>query len=343
MHDVIGLRPQSGFCDPNTCGAAQYVDRSNRTCQNCDASCATCTGPTIGDCLTCSGGATLMNGMCCASNQFNNGAACSACTTCLTCDGPTDNDCLTCPAATHTKTGKFCSLNCTANEYNTGPGVNTCVPCNAWCSTCGGAGPNECNSCPLTYTMINASVLSLTGSMGYCIKQCLGTTEYWTGMATNTCATCPMWCNWCTGGTSSDCKSCNTGYTLESNPGFCRKDCLSDQYNDGNLTNACYNCHAQCLTCNGGAYTECLTCRSGRTLDGGLCGIDCPTGQYNTGPSTNTCAACHTDCQTCSGPNSNQCLSCPSAQFLAGGQCVANCPNGTWLNGINCDSCSPCT
>jgi hypothetical protein len=102
MHDVIGLRPQSGFCDPNTCGAAQYVDRSNRTCQNCDTSCATCTGPTTGDCLTCSGGETLMGGRCCASNQFNNGAACAVCNTCLTCDGPTSNDCLTCPAATHT-------------------------------------------------------------------------------------------------------------------------------------------------------------------------------------------------------------------------------------------------
>ena len=191
--------------------------------------------------------------------------------------------------------------------------------------------------------MINASGSSLTGSNGYCMKQCLGATEYWTGVAVNTCATCPMWCNGCTGGTSSDCTSCNAGYNLESNPGFCRKICLSTEYNDGNLTNACQTCHAQCLTCNGGLNTECLSCRAGSTLNGSFCGIDCPIGQYNTGPSANTCAACHSDCQTCSGPNSNQCLSCPSPKFVDGSQCVASCPNGTWLNGINCDSCSPCT
>jgi proprotein convertase subtilisin/kexin type 5 len=160
MHDVIGLRPHSGFCDTSGCTSDQFVDRSNRTCQNCDTSCVTCTGATAGDCVTCSGGLTPMGGRCCASNQFNNGTACGNCTTCLTCDGPTDSDCLTCPAETHTKTGKFCKLNCTANEYNTGPGVNTCVPCNARC-------------------------------------------------------------NRCTGGTGSDCTSCNAGYNLESNPGFC--------------------------------------------------------------------------------------------------------------------------
>ena len=102
MHDVLCLKPQSGFCDPNTCTSAQYVDRSNRTCQNCDASCATCTGPTAGECLTCTGGQTLMSGRCCGSNEFNNGAACAVCNTCLTCDGPTENDCLTCSVATHT-------------------------------------------------------------------------------------------------------------------------------------------------------------------------------------------------------------------------------------------------
>jgi proprotein convertase subtilisin/kexin type 5 len=243
MHDVIGLRPQSGFCEPSGCTAAQFVDRSIRTCQNCDASCVTCTGTTAGDCVTCSGGLTPMGGRYCASNQFNNGVACAVCTTCLTCDGPTDSDCLTCPAETHTKTGKFCKLNCTANEYNTGPGVNICVPCNAWCSTCRGLGPNDCNIFPMTYTMINASGSSLTGSNGYCMKQCLGATEYWFGMALNTCATCLMWCNGCTGSTSSDCTPCNAGYNLESNPGFCRKGCPSGEYNDGNQTNACKTCH----------------------------------------------------------------------------------------------------
>jgi proprotein convertase subtilisin/kexin type 5 len=177
-----------------------------------------------------------------------------------------------------------------ANEYNTGPGVNTCVPCNAWCSTCGGAGPNDCNSCPLNYALINASGSSLNGSNGYCMKVCLSATEYWNGNEKNACGTCHAQCSTCNGGANTNCLTCPDKSTL--NGGFCGIDCPIGQYNTGQIANTCAACHTDCQTCSGPNSTQGLSCPSAQFLAGGQCVANCPNGTWLNGINCDSCSPC---------------------------------------------------
>ena len=85
-------------------------------------------------------------------------------------------------------------------------------------------------------------------------------------------------CGSCTGGTLSDCTTCNPANTLTvvgALPLTCVTSCPNFYFNDG--IGSCRQCSALCATCNGTGVTDCVTCRSGnvKMLDGScfnLCG-----------------------------------------------------------------------
>lgn len=74
-----------------------YDDHENAECQDCDKSCATCTGAGEYSCTTCSEGKIKKEGKCvegdvdeveCRDNEFKEGGACLSCHySCMTCNG----------------------------------------------------------------------------------------------------------------------------------------------------------------------------------------------------------------------------------------------------------------
>jgi len=86
-----------------TCSIGEYPRDSDATCDSCDPSCNTCTGPNPTDCATCiSPNFLTSTGTCsptCNSNQFpkTSNRVCTACDhTCTTCSAATSSDCVTC-------------------------------------------------------------------------------------------------------------------------------------------------------------------------------------------------------------------------------------------------------
>lgn len=123
--------------------------------------------------------------------------------------------------------------------------------------------------------------------------------------------------------------------------------CKSIYYMDNEESRNCLDCHATCLTCNGGSATSCLTCKANTFLNpDNSCQTTCPsspsiyykyvpnlTCQHLTCPDgywrkgfyifkellstrQQSCEQCHSTCQTCWGPRFTHCYSCQGDQIL---------------------------
>lgn len=141
-----------GKCVAN-CSSGKYADASTSfTCQGCDASCSSCTGPTPNQCISCSNLANVViNGTCnstvCPLEGFYNAnGTCLQChPDCATCSGPTLSSCTACPTLRPAIHNGQCLEVCPIGTVSTTNG--TCQSCDATCSTCIGVASNQCLTC----------------------------------------------------------------------------------------------------------------------------------------------------------------------------------------------------
>ncbi|CAG8468391.1 4547_t:CDS:2, partial [Scutellospora calospora] len=147
-----GFVLDNGNC-VKTCSSGKFVNPSdNLTCIACDSSCATCSGPTASQCLSCSASNQFaMNGICsstpCPSSYFSQSTACTKCHhDCLECSGPGFNQCKKCPSTRPILTsGGQCVETCPIGSYADSTGA--CQKCNSACSSCVGSLSNQCLGC----------------------------------------------------------------------------------------------------------------------------------------------------------------------------------------------------
>jgi proprotein convertase subtilisin/kexin type 5 len=119
---------------------------------------------------------------------------------------------------------------------------------------------------------------------------------------------CAVECATCTGGTASQCQTCNpAGYFLNAALSTCAATCPSGSWGNA-VTNAqnpvCSPCVYPCVTCSFTSGTSCLSCSPLTYLQNNACvdnvNVLCNPGTYASSVSL-TCAACATPCSKCFG------------------------------------------
>jgi len=358
------------------CPDGQYATSSN-TCAACSSSCLTCSGSSSGNCLSCPGNQTLTNGACgCTAGYYLNTATlnCEPCdSSCSQCSGPSANECQSCPNNLVFLDTSKCGC---ASGYYINQTAIECIACDSTCATCTGATSADCDTCKNNLVVLSnnqcgcADGTYLDSTQTSCVTcssscaTCSGATtcqtcknnlvldsktstcgcsdEYYLDSSTQTCKACYGACKTCSGSLESNCLTCPTGLTLNSD-GECGCD---TGYYLNTTTFTCSACDATCGSCSGASSSQCVSCRDGFTLSNtGTCECDAKT-YLNT--TTNECDACAAACDFCNGPTANDCVSCPSGQILlSDGSC--GCASGTYLDEktskcVACDStCDECS
>ena len=114
------------------------------------------------------------------------------------------------------------SLSICPSGYYKNPSTKGCDPCDVSCSDCTGRNNTECTGYTSGYFLQPESTTCLsTCSIGYCADT-----------LSNTCAPCDACCSNCTGGTNTQCTSCNPGYLLQPSSTTCGTACPSGYYAD---------------------------------------------------------------------------------------------------------------
>ena len=215
-----------------------------------------------------------------------------------------------------------------------------------YCLTCSGPTPSDCLSC------VNGLFLQSTAP-STCESICPD--GYYSDQINNNCDICDSSCKKCSGASSSECLSCNTGkYLSVSGTSFqCISVCPVGYYGDSD--NVCQKCDSTCKTCNGGTQQSCIDCDLPRYLLDNQCFSNCPGSYYG----ENTTATCIQECPSgtfpyeaskicgpcnnclkCNGFAINKCTVCASNQYLQEGICVTSCSMDHYVNpgNFSCDS-----
>ena len=346
-----------GVCIPcNECGEGTFEAEacsadSDAVCPPCDSSCEMCSGPTAADCTSCSDGQFMEHGACETCNSCEGGYVVEACTanedtecsdcdpSCGSCSGPGVSDCTTC--ANGFLEDDVC-VSCSVCEGSTFPSVpcssindTECSDCDESCSTCTGAGPDQC-------TCGGGEFASDSGCSpcSECPPGSFTGTEC--GAANDTdCDPCDSACLTCSGPGASACLSCREGEFLEGGACHSCSDCEAGTFQAATCTavadTACDDCNPFCAECVGPDSTQCTACYEGQYLADGSCWdctscpddtiqtvgctsdrdvvcadcVPCPIGTFPLSTcgdgSADSCAACTSDCAICDGPAEEEC------------------------------------
>eukprot|EP00347_Sterkiella_histriomuscorum_P010294 403376857 len=280
--------------------------------------------------------------------QAQYGDNCDTCHSfCGHCTGPTKNDCVYC-SRTVTPANVFYSKtfgNCTCIPgYYYDSTSNSCKTCHANCQECFGATAGQCLSCK-------------TGKIFYetsnCVDNCddplvvqgtiLGFYKQTETVLTKTfelCIKCHPYCAKCTGGSNTQCQSCQAGFFLVGTS-TCSDVCTAGQW-PNQLTRKCEACHADCKTCTGPSNSECLSCNDPTKFQqSGSCVNKCNNGYYP--DSIKVCQVCHDYCATCNSKLSTDCSACNPGYYLEwlGFTCGLTCKLGQYKDD-NTNQCSLC-
>ncbi|KAF0511014.1 growth factor receptor domain-containing protein [Gigaspora margarita] len=138
-----------------TCPPGKVVDPNNNlNCIVCNSACATCSGPSASECLSCSASNQFaLNGICsstsCPSSYFTQNTTCIKChPDCTECSGPGFNQCKKCPSTRPILTSTSesqCVESCSDGNYADSTGK--CQKCHSDCSSCVGSSSNQCLGC----------------------------------------------------------------------------------------------------------------------------------------------------------------------------------------------------
>ena len=331
--------------DDNTCATCTapgyYIVSATQTCELCDASCKTCNGPAATNCLTCYTGKYLLaaNNSCVSCNidgyyQDTGTQTCKLCdTSCKTCSGTAATNCLSCPTGKYLLAANNSCVSCDVDGYFQDTDTQTCKACHASCKTCSGTASTNCLSC--------YSGKFFLASNNSCVS--CNVDGYYQDTIAQTCHTCDLSCQTCSGSAATSCLTCYSGkYMLTANNSCV--SCNINGYYQDTLTQTCEACDASCKTCSGSAATNCLSCYSGKYLltANNSC-VSCDVVGYFQDAGTQTCKACDSSCKTCSGSSAMNCLSCYSGKFFlaSNNSCVSCNEDGYYQNTIaqTCDTC----
>ncbi|XP_071508475.1 extracellular matrix organizing protein FRAS1-like [Diadema antillarum] len=262
-----GSYPLGDTC-VSECGTGFYLDQTNM-CQECHASCRTCTSSGVFDCTSCHGGHTLAHtGMCsteCHAGYFNDGGICKPCQeNCIECESTIQ--CLVCRDPSAVLQFGECSSLC-AEQYYLDPATRLCRECDWSCNSCNGPGPNDCTQC----------MDGLRLKEGSCVTQC-GEGYY---EARGECRECGDECMTCR--SVGVCTTCHPPRLLLDTQ--CVMQCAVGYYSDY-ATHTCIECSDGCVEC--ATPIQCVACRQGTYLLSGRCVLDCGDGYY-ANPLNNVC------------------------------------------------------
>jgi len=331
----------------NDCGFVnQYVDE-DETCQDCDISCGTCSGPEYYECLLCKENAYLESGSCYCDLYYymdENGDCIQCGDLCSECN---EDYCFDCPEGTFSGVG------------------GNCEDCDSSCLTCNGDLSTDCTSCEYPKKLLDTA----NGKECKCPSgwtpngdSCEAPTNgcplghY---LSSGVCKECSSNCSSCLGPRDSDCTSCypedNRSLLFGSSYGKCR-------CNEGffEISGVCMSCDPKCKICNGYGVDDCLDCEDGMdlipTYGGYTCACDdthfwsnysnsCVLPDYTWTDSNGFELPCSSDCEKCIGPNDYECSTCRSDLHLIEdhntdeiGGCI--CEDGYFRNDIGeCEAC----
>ena len=337
------------------CSGGYFANTSSGTCDQCDSSCATCSGPSHHECLSCHTPKLLSpNGTTCidacpdgSGPDYDSpgGYKCIPCSLpCATCNQTKRGGitpCLSClEGYLFQPPYNYCVETC-EDKYYADTESGTCEPCDRRCILCTAAGTENCISCnyshnPRHYLQPYSTVCAPTCPDGY-----FGTLSNSQGA----CVLCPGNCKTCLGGGSSIlCTSCFSPYFLHNQ--ICQLSCPDGYYPDS-TNNTCTPCNEACAVCSGPLNTPCSSCKNGYYLylnssSSLVCLSSCPEGYFGSF-GVNQCISCFQSCRTCSGTANFECISCKSGYFLQpySNLCLSTCPTGYYQNTVS-SMCSPC-
>lgn len=336
--------PVLGSC---ACADGKYKDPLSTVCTPCHNSCATCSQAGESACSTCKANATISSGRCqCNPGFFMNPetGACSGCHyTCQTCAGPgLDN----CTGECTPNAGKYNSrviagvtnfiCECVESFYLTDEG--TCSGCHISCRFC--TGPLSTDCCK--YCRADQDLIALPNDKYVC--RCQNTNKY-LNLASGLCTWCGFGCLTCSGGLQTDCITCFSNFTKQTD-GSCQSNVpvVLPPVGGGNgggsgATNPYVPifCHVTCRTCTGDGINQCLSCKDGSNaiLTEGTC--KCASTKYME-LTTGYCNSCSPLCSECTGSTPLQCQTCvKDALFLSDKTCV--CDETFYAEFNMCNAC----
>ena len=254
-----------------TCPLPTIPDLSTHRCIICDASCASCSGPGPGNCMSCLGNNYLQSpfgpSQClstCPLQTYSDISThiCQLCdSTCATCSTAGSNYCLSCKPNffLQTLTGPAqCLSNCPSHTY---PDTltNVCQNCDISCETCQNSGSDFCQSCNGT------KMLQSSTGPSQCLTSC--PTHTFACSSPNICKSCDSTCQDCLNEFVGGCISCPSGKFLNSLdlPTSCVNACTSGYYGD-NSNQACSKCESLCKECFSNSF-NCTSCFDGFYYD----------------------------------------------------------------------------
>lgn len=220
-----GWKNGAGACVDDCTALGTWGNASTGDCESCSPTCATCSGPTANECLSCrqSSLAPFLHGSACVSACPINGTfalinggkgECTACDpSCAECDGASSTSCTVCAGSKpYFRSVPFesgaCSMSCPSGHYADERLV--CQKCHFSCAECDGPLSSNCTACPHGSLMINGTCASLCANG-----------EYYT--AESTCAACDGSCASCDGPSASNCTFCEITHVMHK--GTCSTTC----------------------------------------------------------------------------------------------------------------------
>lgn len=296
--------PTDNLCKPTpNCGDGTFFSAAMK-CEACHPLCATCSGSTSSNCLSCSTNAGLSGTSTCLCNTgYYFDAALKACTaiptcaagtfvdstfkcakchpSCRECNGPNPGDCTVC-ITDATKTSPTAVVSSCACKPGTLFNGIACSACNINCATCG-TNVDVCLTCPAGFILQNSRCVCDVNN-----KQYLD--------STSKCLACHPRCKSCNGPNNNQCLTCDPGSVL---------------------TKATATAVTGVCGCDFGYYFDetQAKCVVKPTFSG------CNTSSYlfTTTSGAQTCGPCHKTCLECTSDLSTACTSCPfDRNFVSG-------------------------
>ncbi|PVF97800.1 hypothetical protein CPB86DRAFT_775103 [Serendipita vermifera] len=284
---VSNLQPQTCGVASQQCRPGQFA--SGSTCQQCNAACGTCSGPSNTDCVSCAANTFFLGGQCVGIATVPASGVCSGsslvanplkgvCDTCpLGCSACSydvfssssqfsDVKCTKCTPGKVLSNGQ-CIDNCPDGTFANSDG--TCTACASSCGTC-------INKADFCLTCKNNQL----ASAGTCVSNCPSNMFASNGA----CTLCHPDCATCSGAGFNQCLSCPSANPILTSSKRCVATCSRSEYFDSSSA-SCKSCDSSCGSCSGGGASACLSCNSSKqVLRAGACvNVDCGSG---TGPTS---------------------------------------------------------
>ena len=204
-----------------SCPAGMYsVQRQFAiVCEQCDASCKTCSGDSYDNCLSCDEGRVLNDRQCmfsCPAGMYSVqrqfAIVCEQCdASCKTCSGDSYDNCLSCDEG-RVLNDRQCMFSCPAGMYSVQRQfAMVCEQCDPSCYSCSGQGSDSCLACNSGFWL----------SYGRCVVSCPLGTYHTSQNGQVNCIRCDDGCQHCN---DRGCYWCQDGYEPSDTSG--RRECI---------------------------------------------------------------------------------------------------------------------